>query len=54
MNYKDVRRRRKEGTENLFEEIIPDNFPKLEKKIDSSRGIESTKQEEPKEIHAKT
>ena len=47
---------RKKGHENVFEEIIVENFPNMEKEIVqlSSRGPKSPIQDKPKEKHAKT
>lgn len=47
------RRKREKGAESLFEEIIAEKFPNLEKKnrYPGLGGIESTKQDEPKEVH---
>lgn len=33
-HYRDPRRRREKGSENVLEEIMAENFPKLEKEID--------------------
>ena len=47
---------RKKGCEKIFEEIIVENFPNMEKEISqwSPRGTKSPIQDKPKEKHAKT
>ena len=43
------------GYEKIFEEIIVENFPKIEKESRSRpRGTKSPTQDKPKEKHAKT
>ena len=45
----------KQDTEELFEEIMMENFPNLVKEIDiQTWKAQSPKQEEPKEGHTKT
>ena len=49
------REEREKGTENLFEEIIAENFPNLGKETDIQvQEAQSPKQEQPKEDHTKT
>ena len=47
---------KKEGYEKIFEEIIVENFPNMEKEIvkSSSRGTKRHTQDKPKEKHTKT
>ena len=46
---------RKKGHENVFEEIIVENFPKMEKEIvNQVQEAQSPIQDKPKEKHAKT
>ena len=47
---------KKKGYEKIFEEIIVENFPNMEKEIvkSSPRGAESPIQDKPKEKHVKT
>ena len=47
---------KKKGYEKIFEEIIVENFPNMEKEIvnPSPRGTKSPKQDKPKEKHTKT
>ena len=47
---------KKTGYEKMFEEIIVENFPNMEKEISqwSPRGTKSPIQDKPKEKHAKT
>jgi len=47
---------KKKGYEKIFEEIIVENFPNMEKEIvkSSPRGAESPIQDKPKEKHTKT
>ena len=56
MNYRGPEEEeKKKGYEKIFEEIIVENFPKLEKEIVSSpRGTKSPIQDKPKEKHTKT
>ena len=43
------------GAENLFEEIMTENFPNLEKATYIQvQSTENLKEDEPKEIHTKT
>ena len=45
----------KTGYEKIFEEIIVENFPNMEKSIQlSPRGAKSSIQDKPKEKHTKT
>ena len=49
------RRREKEGYETIFEEIIVENFPKMEKeRVNQVQKAQSPIQEKPKEKHTKT
>ena len=44
-----------QGIENLFEEVMMENFPNLmREKVTQIQDTESPKQEEPKEAHCKT
>ena len=45
---------KKKGYEKIFEEIIVENFPKMEKDQTSPRGTKSPIQDKPKEKHSKT
>ena len=46
---------KKKGYEKMFEEIIVENFPNMEKEIvDQVQQIQSLIQDKPKEKHAKT
>ena len=47
---------KKKGYEKVFEEIIVENFPNMEKEISQSspRGTKSHIQDKPKQKHAKT
>ena len=46
---------REKGTENLFEEIMAENFPNLAQETDIQvQETQSPKQDEPKETHTKT
>ena len=47
---------KKKGYEKIFEEIIVENIPNMEKEIvkSSPRGAKSPIQDKPKEIHTKT
>ena len=46
---------REQGIENLFEEIMMENFPNLAKEINlEDQEAQSAKQDEPKEAHTKT
>ena len=46
---------REKGTENLFEEIMAENFPNLVQETDIQvQETQSPKQDEPKETHTKT
>ena len=46
---------REKGTENRFEEMMPENFPNLAKKPDNQvQKAVSSKQDVPKETHTKT
>ena len=56
MNYRGPEEEeKKKGYEKIFEEIIVENFPKLEKEIvPSPRGTKSPIQDKPKEKHTKT
>ena len=47
---------KKKGYEKIFEEIIVEHFPNMEKEISQSspRGTKSPIQDKPKEKHAKT
>ena len=45
---------RKKGYEKIFEEIIVEDFPNMEKEIVDPRGTKSAIQDKPKEKHAKT
>ena len=56
-NYRGPRRRekKKKGYEKIFEEIIVENFPNMEKKIvNHVQEAQSPMQDRPKEKHAKT
>ena len=57
LNYRGLRgREEKKGYEKIFEEIILENFPNMEKEIvkSSSRGTKRPTQDKPKEKHTKT
>jgi len=45
---------KKKGYEKIFEEIIVEDFPNMEKEIVDPRGTKSAIQDKPKEKHAKT
>ena len=46
---------REQGIKNLFEKMMTENFPKLVKETDvPTQEMQSPKQDEPKEAHAKT
>ena len=45
---------KKKGYEKIFEGIIVENFPNMEKEIVKSRGAKSPIQDKPKEKHTKT
>ena len=55
-NYRGPRRRRvKEGYEEIFEEILVENFPSVEKEIANQvQEAQSPIQNKPKEKHTKT
>ena len=49
------REEEEQGIENLFENVMMENFPNLMRKSHPNPGnTESPKQEEPKETHCKT
>ena len=49
------RRRKRKGIENVFEEIMVENFPNLKKDIyPVIESTEGPKQHEPKQTHTKT
>ena len=50
------REEREQGIKNLFEEIMTENLPNLEKEKNqtSSRSTESPTEDKPKEVHTKT
>ena len=50
-NYRGPRRKREKGYEKIFEEIIVENFPNMEKEIVNQ--VQEA-QDKPKEKHAKT
>ena len=56
LNYRGSRRRReKKGYEKIFEEIIVENFPNMEKEIvNQVQEAQSPIQDKPKEKHAKS
>ena len=45
---------KEKGYEKMFEEIVVENFPNMEKEIVKSRGAKSPIQDKPKEKHTKT
>ena len=46
---------KKKGSEKIFEEIIDENFPNMEKEIATQvQEVQSPIQDKPKEKHAKT
>ena len=45
---------REKAAENIFEDMIAKTFPKLGKETDISPGVQSPKQDQPKEDHTKT
>ena len=55
-NYRGLRRRRgRKGYEKIFEEIIVENFPNMEKEaVNEVHEAQSPIQDKPKEKHAKT
>ena len=54
-NYRGPRRREKEGYEKIFEEIIVEKFPNMEKVIvNQVQEGQSPTQDKPKEKHTKT
>ena len=55
LHYRGLRRRREKGEENIFEEIIAENFPNMGKETDIQvQESQSPKQNQPKEDHTKT
>ena len=53
LNYRGPGRKKKKGYEEIFEEIIIENFPNMEKEIIKSKK-QSPIQDKPKKKHAKT
>ena len=55
-NYRGPRKRREQnGYEKIFEEIVVENFPNMEKEIvNQAQEAQSPTQDKPKEKHAKT
>ena len=55
LNHRGPTRRREKGYEKIFEGIIVENFPNMEKEVvNQVQEVQSPIQDKPKEKHAKT